>query len=474
MAQAESGATLAGYPVHHRWLVLAVCLVAGFMTLLDVSIVNVALPSMQRGLDASSVALAWVVSGYALTFGLVLVPAGRLGDDLGRSRMFLFAMLMFTLASALAGLAANAVWLVLARLLQGVAGGMLNPQVLGLMQQLFQGRQRAKAFGLFGAVVGISTAIGPLLGGLIIELAGSEQGWRWVFFVNLPIGVLAVLFASRILPRDAPVRRSRQVDGVGVVLLAGGVLCLLLPLVEQGTGATPWYLLGVSAVLLVGFVYWERQYRSWGYSPLVNLRLLRIRTYAFGSAIGLLYFAGFTSIFFVLALYYQRGLDYTALQAGLAMTPFAIGSALFSAFSGRIVHRLGRKLVLIGMFAAMIGLLTTDAVLRGHPGSGAGLATALPLLLAGSGSGLVIAPNQTVTLSEIDVAQGGTAAGVQQTGQRIGSALGIATASGLFFAALSRDGYDQAISAGLVVSVCFVGAALVLGVVELMLGSRSR
>jgi EmrB/QacA subfamily drug resistance transporter len=466
--EAGSAPVGTGHDEARRWHALAICLVAGFMTLLDVSIVNVALPSIQQGLGASPVALAWVVSGYALTFGLVLVPSGRLGDDHGRSRMFVLALMAFTAASALAGFAINASWLVIARLLQGVAGGMLNPQVLGLMQQLFRGRERGKAFGLFGAVVGISTAIGPLLGGLIIHVAGTEHGWRWVFFVNLPIGLIALVFALRLLPRDSVVRgRARSLDIVGVLLLGAGLLCLLLPLVERGA----WYLMIVALVLLAAFTFWEQWYRVRGYAPLVDLRLLRIRSYAFGAMLGLLYFAGFTGIFFVLALYFQRGLGYSALQAGLALTPFAVGSAISSAYSGRIVYRLGRKLVVYGLAAALVGLLATDLLLTGHLGTAAGLVTACPLLVAGTGTGLVISPNQTITLSEVDTEHGGTAAGVQQTGQRIGSALGTAAASGLFFGSLA-GGYDAAISNGLMASVCFVGAALVLGVTELVLDAR--
>ncbi|MEU5853509.1 MFS transporter [Saccharopolyspora shandongensis] len=456
-----------------RWRVLAICLVAGFMTLLDVSIVNVALPSIQQGLAAPAAALSWVVSGYALTFGLVLVPAGRLGDDRGRSRMFLLALAAFTVASALAGFAMTPLWLVIARLLQGVAGGLLNPQVLGLMQQLFHGRERGKAFGLFGAVVGISTAIGPLLGGLIIQFAGQEHGWRWVFFVNLPIGVAAVLYGLKVLPRDSVREQSRSLDLVGVLLLGGGLLCLLLPLVEQQGGRAPWILLIVAAVLLVLFVAWEHWYRVRGHSPLVNLRLLKIRSYSFGATLGLLYFAGFTSIFFVLAVYFQRGLGYSALQAGLALTPFAVGSAVASALGGRIVYRMGRRLVIIGLAAALLGLLATDLLLATHPGETAGLVTALPLLVAGTGSGLVISPNQTVTLSEIDAAHGGTAAGVQQTGQRIGSAVGTAAASGLFFGTLMTSGFDAAISDGLIVSVGFVTAALVVALAEVFLARRT-
>lgn len=448
-----------------RWQALALCLLVGFMILLDVSIVNVALPSIQSGLDASPVALTWVVSGYVLAFGLVLVPAGRLGDDRGRARMFVLALVGFTLASALAGLAQNELWLVIARLLQGIAGGMLNPQMLGLMQQLFRGSERGKAFGLFGMVVGISTAIGPLVGGLIIEAAGAEHGWRWVFFVNLPVGVIAVIAAVFVLPRDAPRGRAQSLDLVGVLLLGGGLLCLLLPLVEQEGGDAPWYLLAVAVPLLVLFVWWEHRYRLRGRAPLVDLRLLNRASYSFGISLGLLYFAGFTSIFFVLALYFQRGLGYSALAAGLVLTPFSVGSAISSVLSGRLVHRFGRSLVVTGLVTALSGLLLTELVLSWSVGQ-AGLAAAVPLLLAGIGSGMVIAPNQTVTLSEVEVSSGGTAAGLQQTGQRLGSAVGTAAASGLFFAFLPD--YTAAITQGLLVSLGFVAAALLLGVAELV------
>ena len=459
----------------HRWPALVICLLAGFMTLLDVSIVNVALPSMQQGLDAPPVALAWVVSGYALTFGLVLVPAGRLGDDRGRTRMFVLALLLFTAASAVAGFATGPLWLVIARLVQGAAGGMLNPQVLGLIQQLFHGPERGRAFGLFGAVVGLSTAIGPLLGGLIIELAGAEQGWRWVFFVNVPIGLVALAFALKVLPRDRTSEQPQSLDLLGVLLLALTLLAVLLPLVERESGSgSPWWLMGTAPVLLVLFVLWERRYAARGRQPLVDLGLFRISSYTFGSTLGMVYFAGFTSIFFVLALYFQRGLGYSPLQAGLSMTPFAIGSAAASAVSGRFVHRYGRSLVVAGLVAALVGLVLADVLLGSGFGGYAGLVTAPALLLAGLGSGTVISPNQTVTLSEVDTARGGTAAGVQQTAQRLGTAIGTATASGLFFAALAGGGYDAAISTGLLVSVGFVAVALVIGVVEQLAVTRRR
>ncbi len=190
-----------------RWPALAVCLVASFMTLLDISIVNVALPSIRTGIDASQSGLQWVLSGYALTFGLVLVPAGRIGDVRSRRAVFLTGLALFTATSALAGAAQNEGWLVGARLLQGVAGGILVPQVSGFIQQMFRGAERGRAFGLLGATIGVSTAVGPLLGGLLIQVFGTHEGWRWVFYVNLPIGLAALPLAYRLLP--APPRRRR-------------------------------------------------------------------------------------------------------------------------------------------------------------------------------------------------------------------------------------------------------------------------
>src|SRR3954447_9853245 len=215
----------------NRWKALSVALVAGFMTLLDVSIVNVALPSIRDDLQLSSGELQWVLSGYALTFGLLLVPAGRFGDARGRRNVFIAGLAVFTLASVAAGLATGPLWLIAARLVQGAAAGVVSPQVSGLIQQLFRPAERGRPFGLLGATIGISTAVGPLLGGLLIQVFGAAQGWRWIFFINLPIGAAAVILARRWIPVFSPSSRRSALDPIGVVLLGAGVVLLLLPLV---------------------------------------------------------------------------------------------------------------------------------------------------------------------------------------------------------------------------------------------------
>ena len=473
-----------------RWRAFAVCLVAAFMTLLDVSIVNVALPSIRSGLSASQTELQWIVSGYALAFGLVLVPAGRLGDVRGRRTMFIVSLALFTAASAGCGLAPTATWLIVGRLVQGVAGGMLNPQVSGLVQELFRGPERGRAFGLQGAVIGISTAIGPLAGGVLISAFGTEHGWRSVFFVNVPIGLVAVVLAWRLLPRPQAVRRRESLDPVGVALLGAGVLLVLLPLVEQGSGGpgrsggsggsagsgggAPWYLALLAVPVLAGFVAWERRHARHG-TPMIDPALFRRVSYVFGVAVGLVYFAGFTAIFFVFALYLQSGLGYDALQSGLAITPFAAGSAVASLLAGRVVSRIGRPLVAGGLATVAVGLAATAVVVRVADGHSVGLATALPLLVAGLGSGAVISPNVTLTLSEVPVEQGGTAGGVLQTFQRIGSAVGIAGVGTVFFGGLAGStppDWTSALVTALVVCVVAVAVALAVALADVVQSHR--
>jgi EmrB/QacA subfamily drug resistance transporter len=456
---------------------MSVALVAGFMTLLDVSIVNVALPSIRADLHLGSGELQWVLSGYALTFGLLLVPAGRFGDARGRRTAFIFGLGVFTLASAAAGLATGALWLIAARLVQGAAAGVVNPQVSGLIQQLFQPAERGRPFGLLGATIGVSTAVGPLLGGLLIQLFGAQEGWRWIFYINVPIGVVAILLGWRWIPGKPAAQREREsMDPVGVLLLGVGVVLLLLPLVQEREWPGPgkWLLIVAAVAVLAGFVGWERRFARHG-TPVVDLDLFRVRSYALGALIGLLYFAGFTTIFFIYTLFLQSGLHYTALEAGLAVTPFALGSAGAAAVGGRIVNRFGRPLVAIGLALVAFGLAATVLVLHFVPGRGAGWAAALPLLIAGLGSGLVISPNQTLTLAEVPVRRAGSAGAVLQTGQRIGTAVGIAAVGAVFFnrLAATHGSWGLAFRTALLVTIGFVLIALVAAVWD-VLGARRR
>ncbi|MGH3963399.1 MAG: MFS transporter [Pseudonocardiaceae bacterium] len=446
---------------------------AGFMSLLDVSIVTVALPSIEQSLDASVAQVQWVVSGYALAFGLLLVAGGRLGDALGRRRMFLVALTGFILTSALCGAAPNAELLVAARLLQGVAAGMLTPQNSGLIQVLFHGPERGRAFGIFGATVGLSTAVGPVLGGLILTAAGGPEGWRWIFFVNVPIGLIALVAAARLVPsrQRTGQRLVSQIDVVGAVLLGAGVLCLLLPLVQVESGGLGrlWWLFGLAPVLIALFLRWERRMVRRDRAPLLDTRLLSATPgYPAGAALGMVYFIGFSGIWLVFALYFQHGLGYTPLQSGLAVTPFALGSAVSAAVAGRLVNRYGRWLTVIGLSAVAVGLATTALVLYAVPVASAGWVVAFPLLVAGIGGGAVISPNVTLTLECVPPRMGGAAAGALQTGQRIGSAIGTAALAAVFYSALAHGGrYQSAIAAALLTATGFVCVAALGAVLEL-------
>ncbi|GAA2024552.1 MFS transporter [Pseudokineococcus marinus] len=474
-----------------RWKALAVCLVSGFMTLLDVSIINVALPSISQDLGASGSDLQWVLSGYALAFGLVLVPAGRLGDAHGRRRVFVAGLATFTLASLACGLAPSPGWLLAFRLLQGVGGGLLQPQVAAFIQSLFSGPERGRAFGLLGTSIGLSTAVGPLLGGTILSLDPDPSSWRLVFFVNIPIGVAGVVLAMRWLPAGRPADdggRRPQVDVVGVALLALTLTALLLPLLEQPS-AVAWAALWVgSAALAVAFVRWERRRGRAGRDAVVDLALFRESRYRNGVLVGLVYFTGFTTIFFVLSIYLQDGLGMSPLEAGLTQTPFAVGGAITPVIAGRAVSRLGRRLVVGGLAAVAVGLLGVLAVVATLSGSlepwQLGLALVVPLLVGGAGSGVVISPNTTLTLSVVDPKSSGSASGVLQTSQRIGSSVGIALVGAVYFGVVAASGggggggdaqdYGRALSASLLVAVALVLLALVPAVADLRAERREQ
>jgi EmrB/QacA subfamily drug resistance transporter len=445
--------------------------VVGFMTLLDVTIVNVAIPSIQRGLHASPQGVQWIVSGYALTFGLTLVAGGRLGDAFGRRRMFLVGLVAFTVTSAAAGAATSETWIVAARLAQGVAAGLLTPQNAGLIQALFRGPERGRAFGIFGTTVGVSAATGPVLGGLILTAFGEQQGWRYVFYVNIPLGVLAMVLAVRVIPPPEPSERrlTSQIDTLGALLLGGSVLSVLLPLVAaMSDPATPlWGMAALAPALGWGFVRWERRLIARGRPPLLDVRLFRDAPgYTAGIVLASVYFCGFSGIWLVLALFFQDGLGYSPLESGLAVMPFAVGSAVSAVLAGRLVDRLGRRLTIGGLLLVVLGFGTLAVAVPLVPPGQIGYLMAAPLLAAGVGAGAVVSPNFTMTLSEVPPWMGGAAGGALQTGQRIGSSMGAAVLATAY--RLSLHGADQreALRATLVCSVVLMVIALTLGVAD--------
>ena len=434
------------------------------MTLLDVSVTNVALPSIGRATSASASQLQWVVSAYTLAFGLVPVLAGRLGDDHGRRLMFQVGVGAFAATSMLAGLAPTAPVLIGARVLQGLAGGLINPQVSGLVQQLFRSDERGRAFGVLGTTVGVGTALGPIVGGVLIALGGPHLGWRLVFFVNVPVAVAVITLARRLLPADRREGKHR-LDVIGAALLGAATLCILVAAVEyDSTRDARLALLAVpSALLFVVFFRRERALTDARHDPLVDLRLFRTPSYSAGVLFALAYFPAMAGLPLVLAIYYQDGLGYSALQSGLGVTAYAVGSAVGAPLAGRVVTRIGRPLLLGGLAAVAAGAVGL-ALLAGH----GALALAPALFVMGAGSGAIITPNQALTLMRVDPVAGSTAGGVLQTSQRIGLAVGQAIVGATFFTALGHDHYAHALRFGVIATLCFLALAAAVSITDLL------
>jgi EmrB/QacA subfamily drug resistance transporter len=419
------------------WIALVVLMAGMFMSLLDTTIVNVALPTIRDSIDASEATLSWIISGYALAFGLALIPAGRIGDRFGHKWVFFAGLAIFTGASLWAGLSQDSVQLILARVVQGLGGGIFFPAVTAFVQLLFPPMKRGQAFAIMGAVIGVSSALGPIVGGLLIEALGTETGWRWIFAINLPIGVVTLIAATILLPTGSEGKRL-STDVLGLVLLAGALVALLVPLIQgQDQGWPLWtYLsIGGSIALFVAFAFWERFVTARGSEPLVPPHLFSHPAFTGGVVLALVYFAAFTSIFFTISLFWQAGLGHTALESGLVSTPFAVGSIVGAAQSDRLAKRLGRSVLSIGVAMLAIGLASLWVIIANVPAADlTNWALLGPMFIAGLGSGLFIAPNNRFIIATVDRAEAGAASGVIGTMQRIGSAIGIAVIGSVLFA----------------------------------------
>jgi len=453
-------------PDHRRWRILTVTLVVGFMTLLDVTVVNVAVPSIREGLDASAGTVQWVVSGYALTFGLVLVAGGHLGDAYGRRRIMTIGLIAFIVSSAAVGLAPSAGWMIAARLAQGAAAGLLTPQNAGLIQELFTGPERGRAFGYFGLTVSVASGIGPVLGGGIIALAGSDLGWRLIFLINVPVGLVALVAIRRLVPVPRGDTDREHVDVAGAAILGLTVLCLLYPLIAAESGERlPLLLVLAVPPLAWWFVRWERAVKKRDRSPLLDVGMLsELPTYGSGIVIGTLYFAGFTGVFLTSSVWLQEVRDLSALESGMLLTPFAIGAAITSTPAGRLVSRAGRKVTIAALAVIILGFAAIALVVPSQ-GTTALWWTFAPLLfVAGLGGGGVVSPNQTLTLEDVPPAVGGAAGGALQTGQRIGSALGTAALMTVYGLTASAADGDAALRVALLTSSTVLALALAVAV----------
>ncbi|MCU4298178.1 MFS transporter [Brevibacterium permense] len=465
--------------------ILLIGLVPLFMSLLSVSSINVVLPSIAADIDASTSALQWVLTGYALSFGVVLVAAGRAGDVFGRGQLFAIGVGLFGLSSLVAGIAPDPLTLNISRVTMGLGSGFLNPQVVGLLQQYFQGPPRGRAFGLMGTTVGLSVAIGPVLGGSLIALFGSDLGWRATFLVNVPFAIASLILARAWLPagawRPAVDQNAKNSDGgkdldpVGVTLLGVGVLLILLPFVESSLGWFIWLSLPIGIGMIWVWARWERRYARLGRPPMVDLDLFRTRSFSNGSIIIALYFLGVTSVWVLVAMYMQQGLGHTALAAGMIGLPAALCSAVSADVSGRFVFQIGRRLVVWGIALCLVGLVATIAVVALlSQGIGSEWWMLLTLAFIGTAQGMVISPNQTLTLQEVPLRYAGSAGGVLQTGQRIGTSMGLAIMTALAFSITAVSNWHWGMMGAFVAIAVIVILAGIVGLIEVRRGGPRR
>ncbi|MGZ0711009.1 MFS transporter (plasmid) [Coraliomargarita sp. W4R53] len=469
----------------HQWRAFWVCVSVAALTILDLTKVNVALPSIEDSFGVGSTALGLIVSGYVLTFGLVLVPMGRLGDQRSRRALFIIGLSLFTLMSLVCALAPTIEVLLIGRLIQGVAAGIQMPQVLGLIQELFRGPDRGKAFGRFGAIIGISTALGPTIGGLAIAIGGAADGWRLIFWMNVPLGIIAIGLAIFLLPKlHKRTRKPLALDPFGIVLFGLAVVSLMLPfLFTTGSPADNplrWWLLVLFVLFAGAFITWERHYQASGRAPLVPLKLFRITSYRNGTLIVATYFTAMPSMFLLTTLYLQGGLGLAPVYAGMVTIGFALASAVTSWIGGNLVNKYGRPLVVWGIATVLVSLVGLVALALFAPAEWMPWLMAAIMTVGGIGGGFVISPNQTLTLAEIPVKQGGVAGSVGQLGQRIGTAIGTAIALSLFYATIYRETdtkpdlvvFHDAYAFGMLSAALFLAVAFLIGLIDM--SSRRR
>jgi MFS family permease len=466
----------------HRRRILAILILWFCMALIDVGIVNVALPSIQRALGATPADLQWILSGYTLTFGAVLIAAGRAGDLLGRSGIFIAGLVVFTAASLAASLAPTPGWLNAARFVEGVGAGGMSPQVYGMIQDYFRGAERGRAFGALGMATSLAVAIAPALGGLLIDLGGPYWGWRLTFLINVPLGVIGTVLAWAWLPRPLLARREptksagamrpagflRALDPAGSLLAALAVLLVLLPFVEFHASPRVWWLLPLGLATTAAWVAWERRCARAGRPAMVDLRLFAVRSFANGLAIQTLYFLGMTSVWVLVALYAQEAAGLSAFATGLIGMPAAILAALAAAWAGRRVARYGRRLVLVGQAVAVSGLLLGILVVALHARGAASVWWLLATFaLYGMGQGATVSPNQTLTLEDVPLPSAGSAGALVSTSQRVGASVGIAVVTAAAFAALRHASWAAAISVGFALIAVLLLAAIGVGFKDL-------
>ncbi len=448
-----------------KWVILALVLVAECMDLLDSTIVNVAAPTIRTDLHSSTSALQWVIGGYALAFAVGLITGGRLGDIYGRKRLFVLGALGFVAASAACAFAVSPTMLIACRLAQGAAAALLIPQGLGIIRDAFPPAEQGSAFAVFGPVIGLSAVLGPIIGGALVDANLFGSGWRLIFFVNLPLGLIAALGAARLIP-ECKAPRTPRLDLVGTALAAAGMGLLIYPLIqgrEAGWPAWTYLMVAGSTLSFAALVAWSRWVRRRGGDPLVEASVFSHRAFTAGISMVVVFFAGMLGTMLVLTLFLQFGEHFSAIHAGITLAPFAAGTAIGAVLAGAVlVPRLGRTTLQIAAVIAGAGVLWLREVILAHGLDTSSLALVGPQLAVGIGIGMIVSPLFNFILASVRDSEVGSASGVVNALQQLAGAVGVAGIGTIFFTTLAHDGFVTAISHCLLVELATMPVLLLL------------
>jgi EmrB/QacA subfamily drug resistance transporter len=422
-------------PYPKRWAAAFVMILAALLDMIDGSIVNTALPSIGRGLKATSADLQWTVSAYMLGFAATLIIAGHLGDRYGHKKLFMTGVSAFALASLASAVATSAGMLVASRGIQGVAAAIVMPQILASFRTMFDGEERGKAFALYGAIAGISTAVGVLLGGVLTDWDLFGWGWRTIFAINLPLAVLVLVLGVKWIPASSDRAFTGRIDLVGNLVLAAGLVAIVLPLVQGRSNGWPlWGWICLAAGILAIAVLTVSENKRGIEHPLLPTSLFRKPAFSAGLLIQLLFYGGMSGFMLVFTIWLQTGQGYTPTQAGLLMVAFSAGSILAAPAVDPLVAKLGRIVLILGALVMAGGLFWVRRAAQDSAAFHTGAWPLVPgLFLAGVGLIFLIIPLVNTILSTVPGRLAGGASGILSTAQQFGGALGVAVIGNVFF-----------------------------------------
>jgi EmrB/QacA subfamily drug resistance transporter len=451
-------------PHPRRWPILYVLLAAEVMDLLDSTIVNVAVPRIRDDLGASASQLQWIVGAYPLAVAAGLLVGARLGDLFGRQRLFVAGAAGFTAASFACGLAPSPSALIAFRVVQGLAAAAMIPQGFGILRALFPREELPKAFAVFGPVIGSAAIVGPIVGGGLVDLNLFGTDWRLVFYVNVPLGIAAVVGSLLLIP-NVRADQARRLDLTGALLAAAGMAAIVYPLIQGRQAGWPTWsfaLIGLGLTLLLVFVAHQELRGRRGRDTLVDPGLFHARGYTSGLLVMQVYFASAIGLMFTLTLFLQLGQGYSPVRSGLALAPWALGTAIGAGFGGAVLApRFGRLLLQLGTVVTAVGVVLLVALVA-HGSATAYWALVPGALLGGLGFGLVVAPLFDVVLAGVDDRAVGPASGILNALQQLSGAFGVALLGTLFFDALGHGHFHRALSKTLWVEAGLCALALVL------------